>query len=465
MKFDKPRPWSSRKPGPSEADWLAAIDARNLPRLDITQVASRYERIVLLAAHPDDETLAVGATLAQLVLDGARVEVVVATDGEASHPDSTTLTPAALANVRRAELTMALAELGVTSPPQFLGLPDGRLPAHSDAVRAAIEELLAAATGTTLLLAPWLADGHCDHDLLGEAALEAACGYEQADVAFYPLWLWHWADVTPRPDVIAGVSVQNWVAVTPSPEALHRRAAAVGRYASQTTTFGLDGADGPVLGAQPLARAARLVEFLIVPDGTVLALTSSASVAAEPFDTMLESTDDPWGVETSWYEERRRNLILAMAPEADLGDVLDIGCSTGRLTLELAARATSVIAIDQSQAALAIARKREVDNVEWRHARVPADLSDLPDASFTTVVLSEICYFLDALDLWALLRETQRVLRPNGVAIVANWRHRTRDIPLDGELVRSFIEHVWSVSAHYADDDVDIQICIPNGER
>ncbi|HSS26311.1 MAG TPA: PIG-L family deacetylase, partial [Mycobacterium sp.] len=43
--------------------WLAALDREALPSLDLTGCRS----LVVVAPHPDDETLGLGATIAQLV--------------------------------------------------------------------------------------------------------------------------------------------------------------------------------------------------------------------------------------------------------------------------------------------------------------------------------------------------------------------------------------------------------------
>lgn len=78
-------------------------------------------------AHPDDETFAVGATLARLADEGVRTALYVATDGAAGRSSGVaTRDPQELARLRRAELLRAAGVLGVgraTMP----GWPDGAL--------------------------------------------------------------------------------------------------------------------------------------------------------------------------------------------------------------------------------------------------------------------------------------------------------------------------------------------------
>ena len=52
--------------------WLAALDRGALPPLDL----SGCPGLVVVAPHPDDETLGLGATIAQLVASGVDVQVV-----------------------------------------------------------------------------------------------------------------------------------------------------------------------------------------------------------------------------------------------------------------------------------------------------------------------------------------------------------------------------------------------------
>ena len=77
------------------------------------------ERVLFVHAHPGDETVTTGATIAWLVREGANVTVLTCTRGERSEviPDGAsalTLDPTAIADLRMAELTEAMSILGVT---------------------------------------------------------------------------------------------------------------------------------------------------------------------------------------------------------------------------------------------------------------------------------------------------------------------------------------------------------------
>jgi len=87
------------------------------------------QRVVFLHAHPDDETLATGVLLADLVDTGHQVAVVTATRGELGAvvpgPLSALEGTPELVEHRLGELAGALAELGVTAH-AFLGTPPAR---------------------------------------------------------------------------------------------------------------------------------------------------------------------------------------------------------------------------------------------------------------------------------------------------------------------------------------------------
>jgi len=88
------------------------------------------ERVLFVHAHPDDETISTGGTIALLVARGAHVTVVTCTRGERGEvipPELAHLqgAPAALAERREAELAVALAALGVTDH-RYLGSANAR---------------------------------------------------------------------------------------------------------------------------------------------------------------------------------------------------------------------------------------------------------------------------------------------------------------------------------------------------
>ncbi|MEU3335586.1 N-acetyl-1-D-myo-inositol-2-amino-2-deoxy-alpha-D-glucopyranoside deacetylase [Streptomyces sp. NPDC002144] len=73
-------------------------------------------RLLLVHAHPDDESINNGATMARYAAEGARVTLVTCTLGERGEvipPGLRHLTGAALGEYRLAELTAAMRELGV----------------------------------------------------------------------------------------------------------------------------------------------------------------------------------------------------------------------------------------------------------------------------------------------------------------------------------------------------------------
>ncbi len=143
-------------------------------------------RVVVLSAHPDDEVLAVGGWLSAQT--GRDVVFVTATDGEASHPGSPTITPDELRARRPGELLDALRCLGFEQPDvRRLRLPDGGLEGAHDELLGLVEPLLRDAS---LVLAPFAHDGHPDHDALGRVALEACP--PSAVLWQMPIWTWAW---------------------------------------------------------------------------------------------------------------------------------------------------------------------------------------------------------------------------------------------------------------------------------
>lgn len=122
--------------------------------------------LLVVAPHPDDEALGCGGLIAALAERGARLSVLFATDGGASHPRSRDCPRPRLAALREAEASASLAALGAGEAERLhLGLPDAGMPTRGQAWEAALARAVrfAADAGPDLALLPWRRDPHRDH--------------------------------------------------------------------------------------------------------------------------------------------------------------------------------------------------------------------------------------------------------------------------------------------------------------
>ncbi|WP_258369904.1 PIG-L deacetylase family protein [Curtobacterium sp. MCPF17_003] len=155
-----------REPGTDPAAWTGFLDGLDAPAIDLAGTGS----VVVVAPHPDDETLGAGGLIAAAAEAGVPVHVLLLTRGERSHPDSPTTTPEALAAARDDEFVAALSALRPDVTSASVGIPDGATREHRDRVVDALDTVLAGAARPVLLVAPWRGDGHRDHRIAGEVA-------------------------------------------------------------------------------------------------------------------------------------------------------------------------------------------------------------------------------------------------------------------------------------------------------
>lgn len=115
--------------------------------------------------------------------------------------------------------------------------------------------------------------------------------------------------------------------------------------------------------------------------------------------------------------------------------VADLGCGTGQTSASLAPYVGRVIAVDESNAMLAAARRRLADreNVEVRGGR----LEDMPveDGALDAAILSLVLHFV--VDPSAVLAEAARALRPGGRLLVVDM------VPHEREEYRTTMGHLW----------------------
>ena len=164
----------------------------SLSILTIESLVQKDSSILIVAPHPDDETLGCGGAIA-LCSQKIPVAVLVVSDGTRSHPNSLAYPPLALKKLRERESLAALAILGVSPEAvTFLGLPDGAVDISSkspqliDRCRQYLSDL-----GPSMIFLPWRNDPHKDHraswQLLTTAMSDLA---SLPRIIEYPIWDW-----------------------------------------------------------------------------------------------------------------------------------------------------------------------------------------------------------------------------------------------------------------------------------
>lgn len=148
---------------------------------------------LILAPHPDDESLGCGGLIAACVAAGRMPLVAVLTDGAGSHPNSREYPAERLRALRATETRNAVGHLGLPSRRVvFLDETDTAAPregAAFDAVVAKLVALIGDDGGCTSILATWRHDPHCDHEAASIIAAQVAAIAAVRHVA-YPVWGW-----------------------------------------------------------------------------------------------------------------------------------------------------------------------------------------------------------------------------------------------------------------------------------
>jgi LmbE family N-acetylglucosaminyl deacetylase len=209
--------------------------------------------LVVVAPHPDDETLGLGAMAAQLASSGVDVKLVSVSDGGAARPGASLSERSHLESTRRAEVYRATRLLGFSSVVS-LGLPDGELADHEKELADSLAEIVSALAPGTWCAATWRGDGHPDHEAVGRAAVNA-CAPADVVLVEYPVWMWHWASPSDP-----AVPWDRAYAVPASELALQRKNQAAQCFHSQFERHA-DGSD-PVLPTFVLERLLAVGELV-----------------------------------------------------------------------------------------------------------------------------------------------------------------------------------------------------------
>jgi LmbE family N-acetylglucosaminyl deacetylase len=204
--------------------------------------------LVVVAPHPDDETLGAGGLIhTWAATHGLPVLIVSVTDGEAACPEI-----AELASIRRHELDAAQRDLAPAGIATIrLQLPDGRVRQHHTELADALDSIAPDGPRATII-APFEQDGHPDHDAVGEVAKEVAERH-RTTFAQYPIWAWHHA----TPATFAARHVGRFML---TPKAQRAKQTAIRRFQSQLR----ERPGGPIVPAHVLEYFERPYETFVL---------------------------------------------------------------------------------------------------------------------------------------------------------------------------------------------------------
>lgn len=150
---------------------------------------------LIIAPHPDDESLGCGGTIAQLRALNYAVHVIFVSDGTMSHPNSASYPAERLRDLREAEAREALRILAINDAGcTFLRYKDRQVPTRDqpDFLEAttAVATLIDQVKPSTIFV-PWRRDPHPDHRASWQITQEALRQTTiKPRVLEYLIWLW-----------------------------------------------------------------------------------------------------------------------------------------------------------------------------------------------------------------------------------------------------------------------------------
>lgn len=166
--------------------------------------------------------------------------------------------------------------------------------------------------------------------------------------------------------------------------------------------------------------------------------TRAPRMGPERFERLYAASADPWNYCGSDYEREKYASTLAALPTGTLGAALEVGCSIGVFTEQLASRCEWVAAVDFSARALQLARARlqSLGNVRLVQACFP---EQTPAGRWEVVVCSEVLYYLDEPALHTAVSWFAGQLRAGACVVAVSWRGVGGSEPLRGDEVHDLL--------------------------
>lgn len=204
------------------------------------ETPTNQDTILFFSPHPDDESIAAGGYLHQADINGAKVDIVLVTDGN-KH---------GLKDLRYSEFTKATETLGISEDNlTFLNYPDGKLDSQNQQVITERFVNILLTKKPTMVLFPNPKDTHKDHSTTGLRVIDALKKVNDSKIIDYE-YLVHYRNFPEpkkyKPDMylLPPQSLiqfdQEWKRFMLSPELEKDKKAAIDSYQSQLKLYFLN---------------------------------------------------------------------------------------------------------------------------------------------------------------------------------------------------------------------------------
>lgn len=182
------------------------------------------------------------------------------------------------------------------------------------------------------------------------------------------------------------------------------------------------------------------------------------------FDALYNDDTDPWQYQTRWYEKRKRDMCLAVLPQAQYGNAIELGCGNGVFSELLAHRCQALVSIDGNNKAVQLAKQRLAGTPHVRVIQgvIPNALSTLKETllkayplsdhsppnkpPFDLIVISEILYYLSPNDINTVIAWIGQNLAIGGTLLCCHWRYAIEGFAMTGETVHQRLYQAFSLA-------------------
>ncbi|MCB5191835.1 nodulation S family protein [Methylobacillus arboreus] len=177
---------------------------------------------------------------------------------------------------------------------------------------------------------------------------------------------------------------------------------------------------------------------------------------------MYAASDDPYGLKSRWYEQRKIDILLASLPNRHYKNAYEPGAGVAELSKKLAARCDFLTISDSSQRAVKIAEHNLValTNIKVAKHILPQDWPDPDINSYDLIVLSEVLYFLPEVDLRVVVNKVIKSLSAEGQIVICHWKPAFSQRTVSTSFISQLFQDIsiLNVLARHEEDDFLLEI-------